>query len=133
MKVVVKVKFNNLKAITAEMVDGVDRVTEGSARAIAQTIVVDMNEPKSGEMYGSHQASAPGESPAVDLAALVNSIQAERLGPMKWAVTTNQEYAPVLEYGGVNMSPRPFMTPAADAEGPQYEKKVKEVLSNAGS
>lgn len=86
-----------------------------------------MAEAKSGHIYGSHQASAPGEAPAIDTGVLVNSIQTEIDG-LTAVVGTNQEYAPVLEFGGAKMAPRPFLASAFEAAAPEFEKKLDEVF-----
>lgn len=59
----------------------------------------------------SHQASAPGESPATDTGFLVNSIKADRQD-MTARVFSSLKYAFWLEYGTTKMEARPFLTPA---------------------
>lgn len=61
----------------------------------------------------THTASAPGEPPAIDYGALVNSIASEREGN-EAMVFTDQEVGPHLEFGTARMEARPFMRPAAD-------------------
>ncbi len=100
----------------------------GNARAAVATIAheiegqakVSMGEEKHGEVYLvqggiEHQASAPGEAPAMDTGNLVNSIQVEMTGPAAAVVYTNVEYALYLEFGTIDMEPRPFLQPAVDA------------------
>ena len=71
-----------------------------------------------GARYGRHQASAPGETPAVDTGTLVNSISTwvdsqsdERI---VMGVGTGILYAKFLEFGTRHMEARPFMRPAVD-------------------
>lgn len=59
-----------------------------------------------------HQASAPGEAPAVLTGNLKNSIIAQPEGPDTWAVLVGTEYAAPLEYGTQKMAARPFMLPS---------------------
>lgn len=75
-----------------------------------------------------HRASAPGESPAIDTGALVNSIQSRQLGPMQWAVVAGTEYAKPLEYGTAKMAARPFMRPAADALRQPFIDAIREAV-----
>jgi hypothetical protein len=79
-------------------------------------LIAEMQRPKTGRWYRKrgrmHQASAPGEAPAIDTAKYVNSIYI--VGPF-WAgweaqgfVTTRmKERAEQLEYGTSRMEPRP--------------------------
>jgi HK97 gp10 family phage protein len=68
----------------------------------------------------THQASAPGDAPAVDTGRLRASITHD--GPHVTGDTirgewgTNVEYAAALEYGTRHIAPRPYMRPAEEAE-----------------
>jgi HK97 gp10 family phage protein len=99
--------------------------------ALEGKIKESMGEQKSGRMYGKHQASAPGEAPAIDTGALLNSINTELTAatPTKaeGQVATNQVYAPPLEFGTSRMAARPFMRPAAD----KHQDKVAEATQAA--
>lgn len=85
-------------------------------------------EPKSGRMYGRHQASAPGEPPAIRYGYLTNSIQVVQTDDMTVYVFTNDEKAPHLEYGTRRIAARPFMLPAAEAERADFEVSMKDLL-----
>jgi hypothetical protein len=78
-----------------------------------------------------HRASAPGESPAIDKGALVNSIHTRKAGKFAREVATNAEQAKALEFGFAphNLQPRPFMKPAAEAEGPAFQARMKKALT----
>lgn len=68
-----------------------------------------------------HQASAPGQAPAVDTGALLNSITTEAVqGALEATVSTSIEYAPHLEYGTVHMGARPAWTPEAELASSTY-------------
>lgn len=78
--------------------------------------------------YKFHRASAPGESPAVDMGLLRESIQAQMTGELSAIVFTNQAYAPVLEFGGAHILPRPFMKPAGkDGQSFFTAKMINEI------
>ncbi len=123
--------FRN-RAVTVEIdtrrLNQILRELPGNARSAVATIAheveakakVSMGTEKHGESYAvggvaPHQASAPGEAPAIDTGNLVNSIQVELTGPAAAVVYTNVEYAPYLEFGTIDMEPRPFLQPAVDA------------------
>lgn len=82
----------------------------------------------SGRVYDKHQASAPGETPAVDTGVLVNSIntQLESSNATEaWAqVGTGVEYAEWLEFGTSRMAARPYMRHAFDNNA----DRIKEVI-----
>jgi phage gpG-like protein len=87
-----------------------------------------------------HQASAPGETPAVDYGVLANGIATELVTSSTtdaWAqVGTDVKYAEALEFGHVNRTragtedvatftpARPFMRPAYD----NNEQKIKDTI-----
>jgi hypothetical protein len=66
------------------------------------------------DSYRTHQASAPGQPPAVDLGYLVNSIATVRVSKLTTAVVVYAEYGIYLEMGTVRMAPRPYLEPAFD-------------------
>lgn len=98
-----------------------------TAFGIQQHIRESMAEEKHGREYGNHVASAPGESPAVDTSLLTNSIGVQAEGLTAY-VGANAEYAQHLEFGTVNIAPRPFMEPAFEAAKPEFEDGLRELL-----
>lgn len=69
-----------------------------------------MEPPKTGRMYGKHQASAPGEAPASDTGRLVNSRTVDLSeGQLQARLTYRTAYAAALELGTEKMEPRPFL------------------------
>lgn len=73
-----------------------------------------LSRPGTGRIYGKHQASAPGEPPAVDTGRLRNATQADtqvrRDGDdIVGRVVANDEKAHALEVGTERMAPRPFL------------------------
>lgn len=80
--------------------------------------------------YKTHQASAPGEAPAIDRGHLANSIQVKYTGPMQSAVYSNSEYAAAQEFGRpeINLAARPYMRPAVSAVRDFFFNKMNEAL-----
>ncbi len=74
--------------------------------------------PKTGIVYGRHQASAPGEAPATDSGVLVGSINSGLVTRTKRKVEavagSDSEYGIHLEFGTKNMAARPWLQPAFD-------------------
>ena len=122
----------DLSRFTRDVTDRVDAAVAETALAAANDVKASMLAEKSGALYRrgkvTHQASAPGEAPAVDTRQLVGSIVTERLAPMRHAVNANTEYAIHLEYGTRNMAPRPFMRPALERSRDLFVEKVSEAL-----
>lgn len=87
-----------------------------------------MTGPKHGRIYGDHQASAPGEAPAVDTGGLINSIQGIMNSPMSGVVFTDKDYAPVLEFGGVHMQPRPIFGDVVEDVAESFQEAMSKVL-----
>jgi phage gpG-like protein len=83
--------------------------------------------PKTGEWYGRHQASAPGEPPAADTGRLSSSIQVDDRG-LEASVYTKLEYAARLEFGdsSANLAPRPFLNPSVEEVRPQFMRDMQE-------
>ena len=65
-------------------------------------------------MYGSHQASAPGQAPATETGRLESSITVEKIDANTVAVGTDNEYAQVLEFGGAHIAPRQNFAPIGE-------------------
>jgi HK97 gp10 family phage protein len=88
--------------------------------------------PKTGRAYlrgtVSHRASAPGEAPATDTGTLVSSIGYRKVSLMTAEVESRLDYATFLEFGTVNMDPRPSWTPAVEEAGPKLQQRVTAAL-----
>lgn len=118
---------SNAAQISAQLQRRASALVRATAFGIEGDIKTSMAEPKSGHIYGNHQASAPGESPAIDTGQLANSIQTV-VEELSATVGTNTEYAPYLEFGTHRMAPRPFMGPAFERAKPEFEKGLKELV-----
>lgn len=138
------------------LVDQAKTALEATVRGCADLVANDMKQrvargPKSGRVYEfyyrtgpnggifpvekrakPHQASAPGEAPATDSGRLVNSIFADAKGTAGY-VEVRSIYAPMLEYGTRKIAPRPFMTPAVEANRQKVSDLMRVALARAAS
>lgn len=131
--VVVTISYNRFDEIARRLPEATGEVVEDTILRMEERIRVGMMGPKSGRMYGRHQASAPGQMPAVDLGNLVANVNAEMTDQTNGIVHTGSvDYAVHLEYGTVNMAARPFMTPAAEAERPAFLQGMQELEERLG-
>lgn len=78
---------------------GVEKFVQDGADYIEDQLKTSMAEPKHGNRYGTHVASAPGESPAVDSGNLTGSIDIVQANTLEAKIGTPVEYAPYLEDG----------------------------------
>ena len=90
--------------------DAVEAVAREGERYVKDSI---SQSPASGRQYGSHVASSPGNPPRMDSGNLVNNINVQRVRDKVRAIRSGAEYAVLLEYGTMDMEPRPYMTPMA--------------------
>lgn len=88
--------------------------------------------PKTGLIYNrngkQHQASAPLESPATDTGKLASSIYYKQKNKMSAEIGSELEYAYYLEYGTMNIKPRPTWILVTFAAKIMLDKKVDELL-----
>jgi HK97 gp10 family phage protein len=125
-----KLTDNRLPAIAAKARAQADQLVEVTAQHIVTHMKTSMAEEKHGEMYGTHQASAPGEAPAIDTGHLVNSIQIERTGQAQRTITVGVDYGLALEMGTRNMAARPSMRPALEKEAPTFRAAVGRLVDS---
>jgi phage gpG-like protein len=116
----IDIDTKRLNQILRDMPGNADTAVHKIAFEIEGKAKVSMAGEKSGRIYEvspgvAHQASAPGEAPAIDTGNLVNSIQTEMIGKATAMVFTNTEYAYDLEFGAAHLAPRPFLQPAVSA------------------
>jgi hypothetical protein len=77
----------------------------------------------------SHQASAPGETPATDTGAFISSINHwESDNGLTVSVGSLLGYSADLEYGTKNMGARPWLHPALDANRKAIIARIKQAL-----
>jgi len=129
----ISVKFTGigLKAV----ITGLDRCRDAqdeAARALKWRINnLITTGSRSGRMYGSHQASAPGEPPARLSGNLAKSIKIQRVNQYATAVRVTEEYAIFLEYGTGKIEPRPFMTVAATLAQKAMSRRISRILRSS--
>jgi hypothetical protein len=109
------------------------RLATKTALRIEADIKGGMAQPKSGRTYHrkngrTQQASAPGESPAIDDATLVNSVFVADIDDLTKAVGAAAEQAAVMELGGAHTEPRPFLGPAFERAAPQFEADLRTIF-----
>jgi len=76
---------------------------------------------RSGRLYGTHRASAPGEYPANRSGALVRSVGVD-VKNKQLTFGEGADYAKYLEHGTRNMEARPHLRRSADAKIGHLEK-----------
>ena len=134
MNVRVKIVDNRLNELSGQLRRLASRAVREELMAITKDVKMDMAQTKSGGLYlrsktgAPHQASAPGEAPAIDSGALVNSIQTTMDGDLSGAVYTNQEYAMFLEYGTTKMAARPFFSSNGEKSRPRFWARINQIL-----
>lgn len=120
-----------------EIEQGVKDVTREHTRMLQREIIRTMLEdPKTGRVYYRgggrlHQASAPGESPAVDTGALVASIRMTiGDGGLEGIAFTRSPYAGYLENGtrDKKILPRPAFVPSLAKVRQSYLDAIKKVV-----
>jgi HK97 gp10 family phage protein len=101
------------KAAKAAEKSALDAMVRTAYATQANAVRMIHSGPKTGAVYGKHQASAPGEAPASDTGNLARSIKVKFDLKQGWAVVkATAPYAFWLEFGTTRMAPRPFMGPA---------------------
>ena len=129
MKEIVVEVSSRFPAIMAKMIVAIDRVIERNAYTILARSQLKMaTGPKTGRIYkyGNvlHQASAPGEAPAVDTGNLLNSGFVKRLGVADFGIGFSAEYAGILE----EYKDRPFLYPSLEEQEPLLLHDVAEAM-----
>jgi HK97 gp10 family phage protein len=130
---------SKLRNISRTLAFTIEDLVDDTAQAVKEYAQLSMLEPKSGRIYMSHgrphQASAPGQAPAVDVGTLIGSLEVDKSGPYEAYCYTRLDYAEYLEDGTRHMLPRPFMRPAARKAGALVKAKagikVKVAVSRA--
>ena len=103
------------------------------AAMMVQGRIVDsiQRDPKTGAVYGNHQASAPGQPPATDTGQLVRSITMSvegTDGEVVGVIRASAPYAAMLEFGTTNIAPRPYMQPGLESQ----RRKIEEMFRKGG-
>lgn len=88
---------NHIPELFQKLEAAVSRFVQTTAGEIAGAAATSMTAPKSGRMYGSHRASAPGESPASRSGRYLAGIEVIKTGTLEAKVGARAPYAPILE------------------------------------
>ena len=126
-------EYTHFGEIGASMAREIDVVCESTALDIqARAQMAIQNPPKSGRIYRrgnvAHQASAPGEAPATDTGALVNSAYTKKLADADYETGFTVEYAAALEFGTPKIEPRPYLRPAVEAVRKAFIAAIKRIV-----
>jgi len=89
---------NHIPELFAKLETAVSRFVQTTAAGeITGSVRAAMTGPKSGRLYGSHRASAPGESPASRSGRYLAGIEVIRISTLEAKVGARVPYAPILE------------------------------------
>jgi len=126
----------DLRRASADARARVDDAVVGSAIELRGDVVKRIQRgPATGRTYVrgqvSHQASAPGESPATDKGRLANSVLFDKVAQMSATVGSDLVYAAVLEFGSDRIDPRPAWVPAVELMTPKFVSRVERALEEA--
>lgn len=123
------ITLNRFPSLPAAATRRASQVVRKTALEIEAEAKASMARVKHGEVYGGHQASAPGEAPAIDTTALANSITPTFSADGLTAVIgSNSDHAVITEYGTARMAPRPWLTPAAEGQRKAFVAAMKQVV-----
>lgn len=130
----VKITYNILPEIIRRMPKAANEIVSETIDEIDAIVQAGMATSGGGRIYirrgRMHQASAPGQMPAIDTGALAGSMQKE-LHPRQYKgyYYTMIDYAPYLEYGTSKMLPRPFISPSSERVRPIFMRKMRNLES----
>jgi hypothetical protein len=100
-----------MRAIRSAAIAGTDETMQDAETWVKTEIVAG---PKTGRLYGTHRASAPGHVPAEITGDLRDGIKRDRdTSGLRHVLMSTDRKAKWLEYGTLTMAPRPYMRPAA--------------------
>jgi phage gpG-like protein len=136
------ITINGLEPLLKRL-DGLSEMTRGDvlgkallagAYVLETRIKADLASPgRSGRIYMhgnvAHQASAPGEPPAVDTGELLNSVQSRQEGDTA-IMSVGADYGAALEYKPSEMGGRPFVRPALDEHRDEIIEAVRANLAD---
>jgi hypothetical protein len=125
----VRVIHNNLPSMGAKLRRLARQAALDAAEEAAQIARQEMQGPKSGATYGDHQASAPGEAPAIDTGRLFASVDVRQSGAEVYLVEDG--YGLYLEQGTDDIEPRPHLEPAAEQVRPRFLSRMADAVERA--
>jgi len=129
-----KIVKNNVKEVLNSASGGtLARAVMAGAFVLETAVKVSMAAAShSGRMYGKHQASKPGETPAVDTGVYINSINTQLVSSSDASayadVGTGDERGEWLEFGTSRMAARPHFRPAYDNNVSKIEDTIRKFV-----
>jgi hypothetical protein len=131
----VGIKVDGLQALLKQLRD-VGLASETATLEVITDIVTDTHAlavagiqggPKTGRVYGNHQASAPGQYPASDTGRLAAGVRMviPTEATMTGQVGTNVVYGPMLEFGTSKMAARPWLLPSFERAKIGVERELR--------
>ena len=123
----------DLSRFTDKMSDDVAEVVQETAAGIEAGVKLRMQQgPHTGRTYKrrtvAHRASAPGEAPAPDTGALMDSIYHQRTGKYSGVAGSRMAYSAHLEFGTFKMAPRPAWRPELKDASKDFNTALDAVL-----
>ncbi len=124
----VTIKFNHIPRIRRQLEPRAKDIVGKLVGELETIVKTSMQGSKSGQIYGGHQASAPGEAPAIDTGQLFGAMeQSFEDGGMTGVLAFLTEYAIHLEFGTTKMEPRPFARPALEKMIPRIKSAFNQL------
>jgi phage gpG-like protein len=116
---------NHIPELFQKLESAVSRFVQTSAAEIGEAARAAMGGPRSGRLYGTHRASAPGEAPANRSGKYLSSIEVLKGASLEAMVGASVPYAPILEYG-LN---RPLWNKVLTEKLPTLEAKLDDEIA----
>jgi hypothetical protein len=116
---------NKIPELFQKLEAAVSRFVQTSAADLGDAARAAMGGPRSGRLYGSHQASAPGEPPASRSGKYLSGIEILEGSSLEAKVGASVSYAPILEYG-LN---RPLWSKVLTEALPTLETKLADEIA----
>jgi hypothetical protein len=130
-----RVVYNGIPTLRQDLAQDLEKVCSKVTEDMLADMQASMRGIKSGRTYqrgkNIHVASKPGEPPAIDYGALVNSFWRRKLRPWVWLLGAAMEYALFLEFGTRKMEARPFFEVIVRKYRPIFDEAVTQVIQRA--
>lgn len=127
---------STVPAFIAQVEARAERAVNDTLTDFGRALLAEFSEPKSGRVYKrpgrEHQASAPGQSPAIDEAQLIASFEFKKETAYRALVSiggTRAPYAVYLEFSTAHMAARPYWSKAIETVRPAYNERVRLILA----
>ena len=132
MEVRASLVYNNLPKLKGQLRINASRAVHETMLELEKTLKETLTGQRSGRVYirggRAHQASAPGEPPAVDTGTLRNSVAGAMVGDLTAVVGVGAPYAHFLEFGTRKMAPRPYFLPSVERVRPSFMARMRRLL-----